>query len=120
MNVEDEIVSTAIRVGDFQQLGASTGFPYCCRICEMGAGKKDRVLRSSFADCRNGTLHAICPGSDIQIVRFVHETECDAGVRAVLCCKLTPQAVELVVCGSTLTDDAAIPPCIVVDINDAH
>lgn len=47
-------------------------------------------------------------------MRFVHETEDDALVAAVLLGKLRPQARELVVCGAALGDDLAVEAGVVV------
>ena len=47
-------------------------------------------------------------------MRFVHETEDDALVAAVLLSELCPQACELVVCRATLGDDLTVEAGVVV------
>ena len=47
-------------------------------------------------------------------MRFVHDTKDDALVAAVFLGQLCPYADELLVAGSTLSDDSAVPASIVV------
>ena len=47
-------------------------------------------------------------------MRFVHDTKDDALVAAVFLGQLCPYADELLVAGSTLSDDSAVPASVVV------
>jgi hypothetical protein len=52
------------------------------------------------------------------IVRFVHQPKDDLSVRAVLLGQLFPDASQLSVGRSTLSDDPAVPSSIVVQVED--
>ena len=53
-------------------------------------------------------------------MRLVHDAKDDLALSLVDVGQLRPDASKLLICRSTLTDNATIPSCIVVDINDAR
>lgn len=52
--------------------------------------------------------------------RLVHDTESHFAVASIFGGNLTPQARELGVSWPALSDDIAIPPGVIVDVDDAH
>lgn len=83
-------------------------------------GKQDVLRRSTGGS--NGVdrdLERLGERPDVgDIVRFVHQPKDDFGVRAVLLGQLFPDASQLSVGRSTLSDDSAVPTSIVVEVED--
>lgn len=51
---------------------------------------------------------------------FIHNAKCHLGLVDVVRCDLRPEIGELIIGRSSLTNNASIPACIVVNIDDAH
>lgn len=93
--------------------GAGTGV-----IC---AWEEDQVvLAGGGADCLDDFLDGLAPETHVEVVGLVHDTEDDIGVGGVLGCECGPDGDEVLVSHGTvaLTNDLAVPSCIVVDINN--
>ncbi len=120
MHIKYQARRGAIWVGNRHQGGATSIADEitCARI--VGAGQQDHVLGGArLTDGRDGRLDGAGPGVDVEIVRLVHEAENDAGRAGILGRQLAPEAGELSVSRSALPDDATVPACIVVDVDDA-
>lgn len=77
------------------------------------------MVSSHGADGSDRGLDGLGPGGDGQVVGLVHDAEDDVGVVGVLCSKRRPERGKLVVGGTALADDLAVPAGVVVDVDDA-
>lgn len=140
VDVEDEVVGGAVDVGDVLEGVAGAVVDEVGGVRPVVAGEQDGVcwvVGAGLADGGHGCLDGLGPLGDVHVVlvglaeygkgtewqsthRLVHDPERDLRIALVLCGKLRPQRSELNVRWTTLTDDLAVPPGIVVDIDDTH
>ena len=57
--------------------------------------------------------------NELTIMGLVHDTKDDLGLALVLGSKLAPNAGELCVGRTSLSNDSSVPACIIVNVNDA-
>ena len=120
MNVEDEVGGRTIRVLDPIQHIRGTAADEGTRALEVCPGKQDHLrVRSRFTNGGDDRLHGGSPLGNIDFPRLVHDAHGNLGRVRIPASKLTPEVGELFIARSTLSDDAAVPSGVVVDINDA-
>lgn len=118
VNIKDQLAGAAERIRNLNEEGASLGGERLCRR-PAAAWKKEVVRSSGGADSVDSSLHGVDPGRDRRnIVRLVHDAENDALVAAILLSELSPDALELGVGGTTLSNDAPVPARVVVQVDD--
>jgi hypothetical protein len=117
--VEDELAGGAVRVLDCEKCRAAVLDESAGRSV-VGTGEEE-VLRSGTGLANSGdrSLDGCSPGRHCEVVRLVHQTECDVLLGLVLRGNLRPDIGELGVGGSTLTDDRTVPSGVVVQVDDA-
>jgi hypothetical protein len=120
VHVEDQVGGAAVEVLDFGESGAGAVGDVRRSVGPLVAGEEDLVGGGAgLADGGHGGLDGGGPGVDGDIVRLVHEAESDLVVALVLGSDLGPDAGEVVVGGSALADNGAVPASVVVQVNDA-
>lgn len=120
VDIEDQLAGAAVGVLNGEKSGAAV-LDKGSGGGVVGTGEKE-VLRggTGLADGSDGSLDGSSPGGHGKVVGLVHQAERDVLLRLVLGSDLRPDIGELGVCGSTLTDDAAVPAGVVVQVDDAE
>jgi hypothetical protein len=121
VDIEDQVGGAAIEVLDLGESGARTVGDVSGGVGPLVAGKEDLVgSGTGLADGGHGGLDGGSPGVDGDIVGLVHQAKSDFVVALVLGSDLGPDASEIVVGGSALADDGAVPTGVVVQVDDAE
>jgi hypothetical protein len=121
VHVEDQVGGAAVEVLHLGEGGAGAVGDVSGRVGPLVAGEEDLVgSGAGLADGGHAGLDGGGPGVDSDIVGLVHETKGDLVVVLVLGGDLRPDAGEVVVGGSALADDGAVPAGVVVEVDDAE
>jgi hypothetical protein len=112
--IEDELAGATERIGDVEEVRAGlSGESLGTR--PTGSRHEEVVGGACSTDGIDDILDGGGPFRNrIEVMGFVHETENNPRVAAVLGGELSPEARELIVGRTSLADDSAVPASVVV------
>ena len=120
VDVEHEFVSFAVGIfdGGKGRCGIVNPAAYSGVTC---AREQDRLRGGAgFADGVNHLLKSISPRNHLEIMGFVDKAKDDFRLGSIFGGELGPERDKISVWRATLTNNSAIPACVVVDIDDAR